>query len=127
MAAVKNGSHVSLITQDKLPTIGQLKSKNLIYGHYVYIFGAQNNKNEEALKLVYTSSLIVYVKSDDHNEMLNFIKLTRIPFIVATNSSLILNNKASMTILVKWASKNSMLSIANELAKYLLQIASNVM
>jgi len=114
----KSGTPTALLSPVKINELNDSQVNELIYGHYLYIFGNSKNESQNALKLLSQSGLILYVQVNVHNEIARLIESTKIPYIMITNLDLEYSNKAASNISMSWSSKKSLENSTLNLARY---------
>jgi|SRR6185312_12936662 len=85
MSVSKGGKTMAFISPVKINELNNSCLNELIYGHYVYIFGNSSDDKNNTLEYLSKSGLIIYVQSNVHNEMTGLIESTKIPYILITN------------------------------------------
>jgi len=121
----KNGKNMAFVSQVKINELHDLKTNELIYGHYVYIFGNSMKQENNALELLSKSGLIIYVKSNVHTEVERLIESTKIPYILISNLDLDDINNSSESLIMNWASKKSLENLALTFAHYCKKLFDN--
>jgi len=91
---------MAFVSQVKINELHDLKTNELIYGHYVYIFGNSMKQENNALELLSKSGLIIYVKSNVHTEVERLIESTKIPYILISNLDLDDINNSSESLIM---------------------------
>lgn len=114
----KSGKTAALISPVKINELNDSQVNELIYGHYIYILGNSKNEANNALELLSQSGLILYVKTNAHNEIARLIDSIKIPYIMITNLDLEDTNKAASNIIMTWSSKKSLENLTLNLARY---------
>jgi len=118
MSVSKGGKTMAFISPVKINELNNSCLNELIYGHYVYIFGNSSDDKNNTLEYLSKSGLIIYVQSNVHNEMTGLIESTKIPYILITNLEGKGEIKASSKIEMSLASKKSLHNLASNFARY---------